>query len=188
MPAAAEEEELVPVAELEKDEDMVAAATKIQAVHRGRAARKGLDTGATEKGGDGEAAAAEAPVAAEEEELVPVAELEKDEDMVAAATKIQAVHRGRAARKGLDAGTAEEGGETKTEALSEAVQAPAAPKEKLQADAAPRPASGTRSKFCDYMAAHGMEARLRTALRELNDARPDDPAAFVAHRLLGRAV
>ena len=122
------------------------------------------------------------------EELVPVAELEKDEDMVAAATKIQAVHRGRAARKGLDAGTAEEGGETKTEALSEAVQAPAAPKEKLQADAAPRPASGTRSKFCDYMAAHGMEARLRTALRELNDARPDDPAAFVAHRLLGRAV
>ena len=159
-------------------------------MHRGRAARKelGSEAGAGEGGGEGEAAAAEAPAAAEEEELVPVAELEKDEGMVAAATKIQAVHRGRAARKGLDVGTAEEGGETKTEALSEAVQAPAALKEKLQADAAPRPASGTRSKFCDYMAAHGMEARLRTALRELNDARPDDPAAFVAHQLLGRAV
>merc|ERR1712091_801315 len=95
-PAAAEEEELVPVAELGKDEGMVAAATKIQAVHRGRAARKelGSEAGAGEGGGEGEAAAAEAPAAAEEEELVPVAELEKDEGMVAAATKIQAVHRG----------------------------------------------------------------------------------------------
>ena len=34
------------------------------------------------------------------EELVPVEELERDDDMVAAAVKIQAVHRGRASRKG----------------------------------------------------------------------------------------
>ena len=39
-------------------------------------------------------------VEGEEEELVPVEELEKDEEMVAAAVKIQAVHRGRASRKG----------------------------------------------------------------------------------------
>ena len=38
------------------------------------------------------------------------------------------------------------------------------------------------------MAAHGMEQRLRAALRELNDARPEDPAAFVARQLLEPAA
>ena len=104
---------------------------------------------------------------------MPVAELEQDADMVAAATKIQAVHRGRAARKGrVD--------------KEEAASAPAPARAPAPAPApAERPA---RAKFCDYMAAHGMEQRLRAALRELNDARPEDPAAFVARQLLGPAA
>ena len=46
------------------------------------------------------AAGMKKPEAESEEELVPVEELERDEEMVAAAVKIQAVHRGRASRKG----------------------------------------------------------------------------------------
>ena len=46
------------------------------------------------------AAGMKKPEAESEEELVPVEELERDEEMVAAALKIQAVHRGRASRKG----------------------------------------------------------------------------------------
>jgi len=63
----------VPVEELEKDADMVAAATKIQAVHRGRAARK--ETG--EKGAEEAPTAAEAPAPAEEVPAAPGQKLSK---------------------------------------------------------------------------------------------------------------
>ena len=69
-----------------KDEELVKAATKIQALQRGRQARKA-------KHGE--------VISTEEEELVPVEELLKDEELVKAATKIQALQRGRQARKGL---------------------------------------------------------------------------------------
>ena len=46
------------------------------------------------------AAGMKKPEADSVEELVPVEELERDDYMVAAAVKNQAVHRGRASRKG----------------------------------------------------------------------------------------
>ena len=79
------EEELLPVEDLLKDEELVKAATRIQALQRGRLARKGM--GVSESAPDAE------------DELLPVEEMLKDEELVKAATKIQALQRGRLARK-----------------------------------------------------------------------------------------
>merc|ERR1712217_408635 len=87
--------------------EQTAAATKIQAVHRGKAARQQMtqSLGTTEQGQPGVDAAEQngAQLVADDEataqEAVQQAELE---EQVAAATKIQAVSRGKAVRKSLE--------------------------------------------------------------------------------------
>jgi len=82
----------------EDEEGMDAAAVKIQAVHRGKAARRQVEES---KAAAAEVAAADAEVVSSEEATTTAMKAEEE----AAAVKIQAVHRGKSARRALDAGT-----------------------------------------------------------------------------------
>ena len=42
------------------------------------------------------------------------------------------------------------------------------------------PAGKPRERFSDYVTAHGVEKLLRDSMRKLNDARPEDPAKYLA--------
>merc|ERR1712039_836533 len=87
--------------------EQAAAATKIQAVHRGKATRKEMTKplGASEPGQPGVDAAEDGgaqQVADDEASSQEAVQQKEHEEQVAAATKIQAVSRGKAARKSLE--------------------------------------------------------------------------------------
>ena len=83
-------------------EEQSAAATKMQARQRGRNARKGskeIEEPAGESIADAQVEAAEAEAAEAQEEADAMAYLEEDPAAAASATKMQAMQRGRQARK-----------------------------------------------------------------------------------------
>ena len=175
-----EEEELVPVAELEKDADMVAAATKIQAVHRGRAARK-------EKNME-EAPAAEevlekadpAP-APEHLEAAPVVE-EVAAEVAGEAVPPPAVALASEVSPPAEASTAipvPVAAEAQ-EAVPAKPPSPASKSKDAELVQSPLQIVAPRERFSDYVSSHGVEKLLRDSMRKLNDARPADPAKYLA--------
>ena len=48
--------------------------------------------------------------------------------------------------------------------------------------------AAARERFSDYVSSHGVEKLLRDSMRKLNDARPEDPAKYLAEYFSAAAV
>ena len=175
-----EEEELVPVAELEKDADMVAAATKIQAVHRGRAARKEKKVEEAPAAEEVLEKADPAP-APEHLEAAPVVE-EAAAEAAGEAVPPPAVALASVVPPPAEASTAipvPVAAEAQ-EAVPAKPPSPASKPKDAELVQSPLQIVAPRERFSDYVSSHGVEKLLRDSMRKLNDARPADPAKYLA--------
>ncbi|XRB23898.1 hypothetical protein RI054_36g137530 [Pseudoscourfieldia marina] len=179
--ATAEESEVV--ASLAVDGDEAKAAVKIQAIQRGRAARRDVSQRRIEAAkAETKLKEAEAIAAVEEAGAIVAERIseeigEDDLNQQQAAMRIQSLQRGRAARQRVSAMKAERDAAASHLAAVEAEAASSKPSASKKA-----PSLMSPDEVEPYLQMTVLPA-VKTALRKLNEERPEDPFTFLAESL-----
>ena len=169
-------------------EEQAAAALKIQAVHRGKQARKELQEKREQE-------SAALKIQAVHRGKQTRMELRKErEEQAAAAQKIQAVHRGKQARKDLEEKREMESAALKIQAVHRGKQTRMELRKERERDAALKPASSSRNKVAPLPFGKSGEEVTKDASDAFSDAysedenghaRAEDAAVRAASSLVG---